>query len=555
MLKHSTSCNAGEKCLVPDCWFSLSYQSEEVSTKIARLESDLLFVVEQAELAEESEAAAHQQALNEVKRSMEDRERFENELLRRTAEVQQLKSDLEQTRSQLTVALEQLNSGARLDEIKNLQSGKESAETELKQIKKEVEQIKKNVEHLKISEIEEKEERVRVADEEIKNLQSHKEKLEKHQEQLERSQTILTAQLKESQKINTQLVAEKENLEGKVRAATELIRELRPYKKLNQTQLEQMKQSHTSLTEQLANSQQSNTQLIAANRELEEQNHTAVEEIKRMKFHKEMLQLELEGIKRLKNELVDQFTESQVTNTQLMEAKMELEEKVRAAEEESQKLLSEMNTDLKQLNEALDEVTRLREGVAKYEGLKNCYNKRKLELASVFQEKENLRQQVDQLSIELEETKKESQADERIHKKPRLLVVTEETNTNQQTPHQQDQQNVPVMDTATSSILKSCNKVPNKSQQQKSVSTSFVAAPTAAVVQPWTGTMTTQWTGIDDSEREPVSLDVEDNPISRKLFTTRHCVLNHARKCPLRMKKSKDKVFNHLFKVTERLIF
>ncbi|XP_046460984.1 restin homolog [Daphnia pulex] len=541
MLKHSTSCNAGEMCPVPDCWFSLSYQSEEVSTKIARLESDLLFVVEQAELAEESEAAAHQQALNEVKRAMEDRERFENELLRRTAEVQQLKSDLEQTRSQLTVALEQLNSRATLDEIKNLQSGKESAETELKQIKKEVEQIKKNVEHLKKSEISEKEERVRVADEEIKNLQSHKEKLEKHQEQLERSQTILTAQLKESQKINTQLVAEKENLEGKVRAATELIRELRPYKKLNQTQLEQMKQSHTSLTEQLANSQQSNTQLIAANRELEEQNHTAVEEIKRMEFHKEMLQLELEGIKRLKNELVDQFTESQVTNTQLMEAKMELEAKVRAAEEESQKLLSEMNTDLKQLNEALDEVTRLREVGAKYEGLKNCYNKRKLELASVFQEKENLRQQVDQLSIELEETKKESQADERIRKKPRLLVVTEETNTNQQTPHQQDQQNVSVMDTATSSILMSCNKVPNKSQQQKSVSTSFVAAPTAAVVPPWTGTMTTQWTGIDDSEREPVSLDVEDNPISRKLFTTRHNVLNHARKCPLRMKKSKDK--------------
>ncbi|EFX85564.1 hypothetical protein DAPPUDRAFT_237809 [Daphnia pulex] len=602
MLKHSTSCNAGEKCSVPDCWFSLAYQSEEVSTKIARLESDLLFVVEQAELAEESEAAAHQQALNEVQRALEDRERYENELLRRTAEVQQLKSDLEQNRSQLTVALEQLDSRAALYEIKNLQSGKESAETELKQIKEELEQIKKNVEHVKKSEIVEKEERVRVADEEIKNLQSYKEKLEKHQEQLERSQTILTAQLKESQEFNTQLVAEKENLEaevrvakemirelmpykemnekhqehmeqsqtkfadqltesqqinaqlvaekqkleGKVRVATELIRELRPYKKLNQTQIEQMKQSPTSLTEQLANSQQSNTQLIETNRELEERNRTAVEEIKRVEFHKELLELELEGIKRLKSELVDQLTESQVNNTRLMEAKMELEEKVRAAEEESQKLLSEMNTDLKQLNEALDEVTRLREMVAKYEGLKNCYNKRKLELASVFQEKENLRQQVDQLTIELEETKKESQDDERIRKTPRLVTVMEEANTNQQTPHQQDQQNVPVMDTATASVLKWCDKLLNMSQQQKSVSTSFVAAPTAAVVPPWTGTMTTQWTGIDDSEREPVSVDAEDNPISRKLFTTRHCVLNHARKCPLRMKKSKDKRFESL---------
>ncbi len=371
----------------------------------------------------------------------------------------------------------------------------------------------------------------------------YKEMNEKHQEHMKQSQTKLADRLTESQQINAQLVAEKPKLKGKVRAATELIRELRPYKKWNQTQLEQMKQAHTSLTEQLANSQQSNTQLIAANRELEEQNHTAVEEIKRMEFHKEMLQLELEGIKRLKNELVDQFTESQVNNTQLMEAKIELEKKVRAAEEESQKLLSEMNTDLKQLNEALDEVTRLREGVAKYEGVKNSYNKRKLELTSVFQEKENLRQQVDQLTIELEETKKESQADERIREKPCLVTVTEEeTNTNQQTPHQQDQQNVPVMDTPTASILKSCNKVPNKSQQEKSVSTSFVAAPTAAVVPPWTGTMTTQWTGIDDSEREPVSVDAEDNPMSRKLFTTRHCVLNHARKCPLSaFKKGKVK--------------
>ena len=96
------------------------------------------------------------------------------------------------------------------------------------------------------------------------------------------------------------------------------------------------------------------------------------------------------------------------------------------------------------------EVTQLRQKAVKYDELKICYDTRKLEHEKVLQERENLLRRVVQLRSGLEEAKKDIQVEERLRKKPRLETIQE---------NQQDQQNASVSTTATTSILKSCNKV------------------------------------------------------------------------------------------------
>ena len=505
MLKHSTSCHAGELCPVPNCWVSLAYQSEEVSNEITRLESDLQLLMEHAELAEDSEAVAHQEASNQVKLAIEAREKYENKLLRRTAKIEQLNIALEQSQSGLAAALGELASRPTLDDLRSQQSQKESVQNQLEQVQKEMEDIKQ----ANLSEMEELKGRISQAKEEMKNLFSQEEKLQTHQEQMKQSYDKLSVQLTESQQINTKVVAEKQELERKLRTSKEEIKELRSQKESTKMELERLKQSCTTLTEQLANSHQNNTQLFAEKQELEEQHRVAKEEIRNLESHKALILTELEGI------LHSPLTEYQANSNQLIEKKLDLEDRV--AKEESWKLFSDKNALREKLKKTAHEVTQLRQKAVKYDELKICYDTRKLEHEKVLQERENLLRRVVQLRSGLEEAKKDYQVEERLRKKPRLETIQE---------NQQDQKSASAKSTATTSVF---NKVPQWMPQANPVSpTVDKEAPSTSVVPSARGS-----TG---------RVEAENNQKSRKLFITRHDTLNHARKCQLRQRNSNAKV-------------
>ena len=513
MLKHSTSCHAGELCPVPNCWVSLAYQSEEVSNEITRLESDLQLVMEHAELAEDSEAVAHQEASNQVKLAIEARENYENKLLRRTAKIEQLNIALEQSQSGLAAALEEFASRPTLDDLRSQQSQKESVQKQLEQVQKEMEDIKQ----ANLSEMEELKGRISQAEKEMKNLFSQEEKLQTHQEQMKQSRDKLSVQLTESQKINTKVVAEKQELERKLRTSKEEIKELRSQKESTKMELERLKQSCTTLTEQLANSYQNNTQLFAEKQELEEQHRVAKEEIRNLESHKALILTELEEI------LHSPLTEYQENSNQLIEKKLDLEDRV--AKEESWKLFSDKNALREKLKKTAHEVTQLRQKAVKYDELKICHDTRKLEHEKVLQERENLLRRVVQLRSGLEEAKKDIQVEERLRKKPRLETIQE---------NQQDQKSASAKSTATTSVF---NKVPQWMPQANPVTTVNKVAPSASVVPSVGGS-----TGSHDSGKQPIFVESEDNHKSRKLFITRHNILNHARKCQLRQRNSNAKV-------------
>lgn len=84
---------------------------QKLSNRIAELEADLAAMVEKVKLAENSEAKARQETSNLLKHAKEVQEKYEKELIRHTADVEQLNSvreemeQLEQNHSQLEARL------------------------------------------------------------------------------------------------------------------------------------------------------------------------------------------------------------------------------------------------------------------------------------------------------------------------------------------------------------------------------------------------------------------------------------------------------------------
>ncbi len=84
---------------------------QKLSNRIVELEADLAAMVEKVKLAENSEAKARQETSNLLKHAKEVQEKYEKELIRHTADVEQLNSvreemeQLEQNHSQLEARL------------------------------------------------------------------------------------------------------------------------------------------------------------------------------------------------------------------------------------------------------------------------------------------------------------------------------------------------------------------------------------------------------------------------------------------------------------------
>ena len=111
-----------------------AHQSEEVSHKITRLEADLASVTEQLKLAQESEAKARQESLEQVKNAKEAQEKYERELMQHAADVEQLnavREQLELNRSQFAVVQQTL---ARTET--ELESGRTSWESQKEMLEK-----------------------------------------------------------------------------------------------------------------------------------------------------------------------------------------------------------------------------------------------------------------------------------------------------------------------------------------------------------------------------------------------------------------------------------
>ena len=111
-----------------------AHQSEEVSHKITRLEADLASVTEQLKLAQESEAKARQESLEQMKNAKEAQEKYERELMQVAADVEQLnavREQLELNRSQFAVVQQTL---ARTET--ELESGRTSWESQKEMLEK-----------------------------------------------------------------------------------------------------------------------------------------------------------------------------------------------------------------------------------------------------------------------------------------------------------------------------------------------------------------------------------------------------------------------------------
>lgn len=83
-----------------------AHQSEEVSMRISRLEIELASMTEQFKMAEESEAKARHDSLEQTRHAKEAQEKYERELMQHAADVEQLnvvREQLEQSHSQLSV--------------------------------------------------------------------------------------------------------------------------------------------------------------------------------------------------------------------------------------------------------------------------------------------------------------------------------------------------------------------------------------------------------------------------------------------------------------------
>lgn len=112
-----------------------AHQSEEVSNRIIQLEANLASLTDQVRLAEESEAKARQEALDQVKHAKEAQEKYERELMQHAADVEQLnavREQVEQSRSQLSL-LQQTS--ARLEA--ELASGRTSWQAQKEMLEKE----------------------------------------------------------------------------------------------------------------------------------------------------------------------------------------------------------------------------------------------------------------------------------------------------------------------------------------------------------------------------------------------------------------------------------
>ena len=111
-----------------------AHQFEEFSHKITRLEADLASVTEQLKLAQESEAKARQESLEQVKNAKEAQEKYERELMQHAADVEQLnavREQLELNRSQFAVVQQTL---ARTET--ELESGRTSWESQKEMLEK-----------------------------------------------------------------------------------------------------------------------------------------------------------------------------------------------------------------------------------------------------------------------------------------------------------------------------------------------------------------------------------------------------------------------------------
>lgn len=81
-------------------------QSEEVSMRLARLETELGSVTEQLKLAQESEAKARHESLEHVKNAKEAQEKYERELMQHASDVETLnaiREQIEQSRSKIAI--------------------------------------------------------------------------------------------------------------------------------------------------------------------------------------------------------------------------------------------------------------------------------------------------------------------------------------------------------------------------------------------------------------------------------------------------------------------
>ncbi|XP_057373674.1 nucleoprotein TPR-like [Daphnia carinata] len=112
-----------------------AHQSEEVSNRITQLEANVASLTDQVRLAEESEAKARQESLDQVKHAKDAQEKYERELMQHAADVEQLnavRERVEQSRSQLAL-LQQTS--ARLEA--ELATGRSSWQAQKEMLEKE----------------------------------------------------------------------------------------------------------------------------------------------------------------------------------------------------------------------------------------------------------------------------------------------------------------------------------------------------------------------------------------------------------------------------------
>lgn len=113
-----------------------AHQSEEVSMRISRLETELASASEQLKRAEELEAAARHDCIEQAKHSKDAQEKYERELMQHAADVETLnaaRAQLELDRTQLGAVQQTL---ARVEQ--ELENGRSSWNGQREMLEKEV---------------------------------------------------------------------------------------------------------------------------------------------------------------------------------------------------------------------------------------------------------------------------------------------------------------------------------------------------------------------------------------------------------------------------------